>query len=86
MVRNLANMRTQRRLPLAILNPRAHQDRERLPAWLEGAMGNEIETIQLSMLEHDICECRGCCLEYPCGCSTAVAACLVCAIYTEEMA
>ena len=48
-------------------------------------MGDEIETIQLSLLEHDVRECCGCCLGDTCGRASVVAACRTGAFSIDEV-
>jgi hypothetical protein len=48
-------------------------------------VGDEIETIQLSLLEHDVRECCGCYLGDTCGRTSVVAACRTCTFSVEEV-
>ncbi len=48
-------------------------------------MGDEIETIQLSLLKYDVSECCGCCFQYTYWCATVVPDLTSHTISMEEM-
>ncbi|KAH0843259.1 hypothetical protein FOPE_08395 [Fonsecaea pedrosoi] len=59
LVRHVADLRPQHGLPVPVWDPLAPQDRRPLSPGVARAVGTARPTIQLSVLEHDVCECRG---------------------------